>query len=260
MKTCILIILSFILSFCIVFGKIKNGYEPQLQDGYVSLRSLQLELLADGLTVAQKRKIKSSIANIHNYILYHRLTEELIHQLKTVCPEVYREIEAICDKQNRPTDVYIKFIPREESATEFSGATFFHQAPQDKDRHLSEYGEGTVSIKIWITQEALKILCHELGHVKYVIPNLARYVEFYNAHYRSPGIKGDEIGHRPSDLSGKSAYEFEQRFRVNYAAYLKNGNPPLASALNLMQKLRKDDHHESIFSSAELDLFTKKYP
>ncbi len=240
MKTCALIILAFTLSCCLLFAKIKNGYEIQLYDSYRSLRNLQLELLKDRLTDAQRRKLKSCLASIQNYILYHRLTGELIHQLRTVCPDIYHDIEMITDKQHRPTDVYIKLIPKDQSLIDLSGTTFFQQTASDKDRHLSEYGEGTVSVKVWITQDALRILCHELGHVKYVVPNLARYVEFYNTHYRHSGIKAHEIGHRPGDLSGKGAYEFEQRFRHRYASYLKMGNPTLDSAVDLMQKFRKD--------------------
>ena len=57
------------------------------------------------------------------------------------------------------------------------------QSSDDKDAYQSEYGKFTVSVKVWIVPRALLVLAHELGHVKYQVPNLASYFEFYKKHY-----------------------------------------------------------------------------
>ena len=57
-------------------------------------------------------------------------------------------------------------------------------------------------IRIWIMDNALTILSHELGHVKYQVPNLENYAKYYKETY---GTSNNEayLGHNPSDPSGK---------------------------------------------------------
>ncbi len=79
------------------------------------------------------------------------------------------------------------------------------QVKNDPDGYLSEYGDHTVSVKIWIVNNALLVLAHELGHVKYQVPHLAHYFEFYKKNYFGIMNDSNHIGHNPSDPSGKSA-------------------------------------------------------
>ena len=52
------------------------------------------------------------------------------------------------------------------------GITSLDYKEGDNDASYSEYGDRTVSITIWIMDNALTILSHELGHVKYRYPTL----------------------------------------------------------------------------------------
>ena len=107
----------------------------------------------------------------------------------------------------------------------------------DKDAYLSEYGEFTVSVKIWIVSKALLVLSHELGHVKYQIPNLASYMNFHKKCYKDE--RSNYIGHNPHDPSGKTAVQTEKLFRKEYAYFLKNTNEKIQNPVILLTKIRK---------------------
>lgn len=195
------------------------------------------------LSPIQRLKIKSRMGNLINYISCYELTEKLLDQLKRVSPDMYNEIDGIRDKRGRPTDVYIKLIPRERARVQLQAVSFFRPASIDEDAHLSEYGEYSVSVDIWIADNALQLLCHELGHVKYVVPNLARYSKFYNKHYRKPGVDFSHIGHDRHDESGESAKAFEKRFFVDKANYLRDGGKKLESTFSILQKIKKNNRN-----------------
>ena len=243
MKTYVLFITLFSFLFCSLYAKIKNGYEPRLLDYYETLQKLELMLRDTTLSNAQWRKIKARIQIIENYILYYQLTEDLLHQLKVISPDIYGEIDTITDKRGRTTDVYIKLIPKEEATIDLQGSTFFDQVPNDVDRNTSVYGEGTVSIKLLVLSNTLSVLCHELGHVKYIVPNLAAYATYYNTHYKDSNHKIENIGHNTHDESGKSALVFEHRFRKSYSNHLRNNGARMEPIVILMQKFRKNNQH-----------------
>jgi hypothetical protein len=111
MKTYVLLF-TLMLSCCFVFGKLRNGYEKQLKACEQSLRDLQVELLNDGLSASLRKKVKSRIELLKNYIVYYQLTNELLDQLNKVCPQIYNEIDMIKDKKGRQTDVYVKLISK----------------------------------------------------------------------------------------------------------------------------------------------------
>jgi len=221
------------LSFGNLFGKIKNGYERHIQSNKEYLQVLNSLLTENSdLSASQRRDLKSRIDSVVNYILCYEITQDLIDQLRIISPDIFYEIDGITDKRGRPTDVYIKLITREQATIPYQGATYFMQASDDEDRPYSEYGEGTISIKMFV-------LCHELGHAKYVVPNLATYTLFYKRHYRNVQGNPEYIGHDLRDLSGKSALSFESRFRKDYTNYLSSGGDRLESTLTLMHKIRK---------------------
>ena len=135
------------------------------------------------MTPAQRRKVQSTIATFVNHVSYYDLTESLLVQFKTIAPELYAEIDTIRDRLGRPVNVYIKFVPVDGTDVKAEGTTYMNQSDYDKDAYHSEYGEFTVSVKVWIVPRALLVLAHELGHVKYQVPHAASYFEFYKKHY-----------------------------------------------------------------------------
>ena len=224
MKTYFAIIAILILSFGNVDGKIRNGYEEEIQDAKVSLNSLDSLLKENtNLSSVQGRKIKSAMRSLIVYITYYELTEKLLEQFRTISPELFNEIDTIKDNKGRPVDAFIKFIPRDQVTTQRPGTTIFAQGLNDLDAHHSEYGSGSISVKIWAMDNALFVLSHELGHVKYIAPNLASYARYYKTNYHGSDTKNNYIGHRGSDLSGKIASAFEKRFYNDYRKYIRNG-------------------------------------
>jgi len=106
----------------------------------------------------------------------------------------------------------------------------------DKDAYLSEYGAFTVSVKIWIVPKALLVLSHELGHVKYQIPNLASYMNYHKKCYKEVS---NYIGHNADDPSGNTAIETEKLFRKEHAYFLRNTNEKIQNPVIMLTKIRK---------------------
>jgi hypothetical protein len=241
MKTINLVIVLYVLSFSLLFGRIRNGYEPQLQSTKISLQKLNLLLLEDkDMSLAQRLRVKTKIENLINYISCYELTEEVIRQLKIVTPYIYIEIDCLKDRKGRPTDVYMKLIPKEKSRMQLKAASFFKQMPMDEDANLSEYGAYSVSIDIWIVDNALFLLSHELGHINYIVPNLATYSKFYEKHYPKSKVNISYIGHEPYDQSGKSANVFEKRFLQDKRIYFQNGGKKIDSLISLLNQIKRN--------------------
>jgi hypothetical protein len=237
-KSTLLFGLVFILHHA--FGEIKNGYGNDIIQLNESLKNLKAIVTgSDGLTVARRRQIESKIATIENSISYYKVTESLLNQFKMIAPDLYAEIDTIRDGKGRPVDVYIKFVPINSTQLRAWGTTYINQSETDSIAYCSEYGEYSVSVKIWIVNKALVVLSHELGHVKYQVPNLTSYLEYYKEHY-PPYVDGyDILGHKPDDPSGKSAIQFEKRFRKEYSNFLKIGSEKIENPMAIMDAIRK---------------------
>jgi hypothetical protein len=142
-------------------------------------------------------------------------------------------------KKGKDTDVYIKITSRKYSYTPFLGATFFSLNANDEDANVSEYGEYSISVKIKVVNNVLQLLYHELGHIRYVVPNRAQYTKFYRRHYLLPdNLDPDYVGHSPLDQSGYLAKEYENRFLKDYTKYLRKGGIRLESPMSVLQKLK----------------------
>ena len=109
----------------------------------------------------------------------------------------------------------------------------------DQDTYISEFGEFTVSVKVWIVPRALLVLAHELGHVKYQVPHLASYFVYHKNHYYNTPTP-NSIGHDAEDPSGKSAIEFGKSFLKIYADFLKLSNVRVQNPLVILARLKKD--------------------
>src|SRR5688572_19961310 len=171
MKTYFVVITILIFSSGNVDGKIRNGYESQIHDAELSLKSLDSLVKENtNLSPLQRRKIKSAILSLIIYITYYELTEKLLEQFRIISPELFNEIDTIKDYKGRPVDTYIKFIARDRATIDRPGTTIFAQGLNDSDAHHSEYGSGSISVKIWAMDNALFVLSHEFGHIKYIAP------------------------------------------------------------------------------------------
>jgi hypothetical protein len=240
-KYCLCIALSF-AALTSSFAEIKNGYAAGISSAYMSLKVFKSMLQDDhGLTPAKRKAIETKLKEMVKYITYYELTENLLGQLKVISPDLFYEIDTISDRQGRRTDVYVKFISEDEAPVQAWGLTGISQVAGDEDAYLSEYGERTVSIKVWVVDKALLVLSHELGHVRYVVPNISSYVNYHVSNYRPGSTVPNHVGHNPNDLSGKSAAAFEKRFKESYYSfYLKSGRARTDSPLALLNKIRKD--------------------
>jgi hypothetical protein len=187
--------------------------------------------------------LESRLRDLIKYITYYEVTESLLKQLRAISPEIYHEIDTIKDRNGEVTDVYIKFIPEDEAPVQAWGVTGIAQAPGDENTYLSEYGERSVSIKVCAVPQALLVLSHELGHVKYIVANLATYKNYHARNYPPCSTESNHVGHNPNDPSGKSAYIFEKRFKASYYSWyskkddLRNDSPTV-----LVNKIRAALH------------------
>jgi hypothetical protein len=244
MKTYCLVIIMSIFSWNAVVGEVKNGYAMDIQIAEESMHNLARLLREGNLPQYKQRKIKESLKLVMDHITYYRLTERLLEQFRTIAPDLYDEINAIKDRKGRPVDVLIKFVPLDATRLKSWGTTCIDQATGDEDTYVSEYGENTVSVKIWTVNKALLVLSHELGHVKYQVPNLASYRQFHRDNYVAVTTEFDRIGHRGDDPSGMSAAEYEKRYHENLSTYLKQTHDkfetPLAILENIMRTMGKE--------------------
>jgi hypothetical protein len=175
-----------------------------------------------------------------NDISYYELTEKLLYQFRTIAPALYNEIDTLTDKKRRRVNVYVKFIPTDATQVKAWGTTYMSQSSSDPDTSCSEYGELTVSVKIWMVNKALLVLSHELGHVKYQVSHLVSYKEYYEKHYYAIMSQSNNIGHDTNDPSGNSAKKSEQIFRKEYTSFLKMKNGKIQSPVVLMKEIRKN--------------------
>ena len=232
--------LILILTCNAVFGEIKNGYEKNIAGTKESLTILRASLFeGENMIPAHRRKIQSTIATLVDYIAYYDLTEGLLVQFKTIAPELYAQVDSIRDRLGRPVDVYIKFVPADGTNVKAWGLTYMDQASDDKDAYQSEYGRFTVSVKVWIVHKALLVLAHELGHVKYQVPNLASYFEFYRNHYDNTPAENSK-GHEGDDPSGKCATQFGKTFQKKYSDFLKISIEKVQNPLDVLARLKKN--------------------
>jgi hypothetical protein len=238
----------FLIIICVVFGRsevrceIKNGYGININSIKRSLAGLlQLRMNSEKLSPSKKRGLDSSITTHRNFISYYNLTDALLRYYKMIDPELFNSIDTIHDANGFETDVFVKFIPREQATVQAAGATSIGLSKIVQDTYISEYGEKSVSIIIWNVPNALTVLAHEFGHVKYQVPNLKSYYSFYRKSYIARTCDPNFLGHDPLDPSGKVAYQSERRFRDVYYHYIKDGNDPVNSPEILLMSMQNTD-------------------
>lgn len=236
-RNCFLIIIFIAHT---VVGEIKNGYEREIGDVRQSLKTMTV-MLRDNRdwSSAERKSITSKITYLQRILACYQLTENLLVQFRLIAPELYLEIDTIRDKRGRAVDVYVKFIPHDATSISAWGATYIDQLENDVDAYRSSYGPFTVSIKIWIVNKALLVLAHELGHVKYQVPNLAAYVAYHRSQYVGSNTAGS-IGHNVGDRSGRSAEQFEKMFSKSYTRYVKGSTKRFQNPVTLLGRIRRN--------------------
>jgi hypothetical protein len=226
------------------FAEIRNGYAVGINAAFASLKVCSSALREDHHLPSFRRKaLEAKVRELVKYITYYEVTENLLKQFKVISPELYHEVDTIKDRNGEITNVYIKFIPEDEASVAAWGVTRIAQAPGNANTYISEYGERSVSIKVWTVSQALLVLAHELGHVKYIVPNLAAYKKYHTENYRPCAFESNHVGHNGDDPSGKSALNFEKRFKASYSnCYFKKGVFQKDSPPVLVNKIRKNIH------------------
>ncbi|MBA4054942.1 MAG: hypothetical protein C0490_09540, partial [Marivirga sp.] len=142
MKKYSVIVIIFFLMLNSAWAKLRNGYENNILDVREKLKNYtDLMNTTDDLSSLGKRNMKTSIKNLIALQSYYELTEELLKQFKLISPDLYNRIDSIKDAKGRPTDVFVKFIPRDEASVMAGGVTYMSRSDEDTDACFSEYGK-----------------------------------------------------------------------------------------------------------------------
>lgn len=223
MKTYALFILAFLLVSYSSPAEIKNGYGIDIKGALESLKSLNTTLSSEkNLSESERKKINSQIEKIQKFIAHYDLTTQLLAEFRIISPALYDEINFIKDHEGRPVDVYVKVTEKKEFPEPLKAFTNVGQDKTDKNAYSSEYGFNTVSVKVANVKRSSILLAHEFGHIRYLVPNLAMYVETYINYYKKKMVDSNAMGHQPGDPSGRMARTYEGRFAVSYYARLKS--------------------------------------
>ena len=236
---------AFTSLFCILLlnsslGAIKNGYEREIISARQSLSALNALLSASKtLTTSEQLLLKTKINQHVDFISNYELTAHLLEQFSLISPELYYEIDTIIDKKGRTVDVYVKFVRANLLPEPLSALTSVQQHEKDEHCHMSEYGLNTVSIRIAIEKKSLRLLAHEFGHVKYIIPNLSEYLKYSIPYSKSVRHNSNHFGHYPGDPSGLTAQSYESKFRIEYFKFVKNENSQTLNPVAILQRTKK---------------------
>jgi hypothetical protein len=204
------------------YARIRNGYEPQLQTARISYDALTLLANDPGASPKEKRRVNEQLRHLKEFLAAHEATEKVVRQLQQISPSIYLQMDTLVDCNGRAVDIYIKCVRSFSTKARAAGITFIAQSLRKDGTYLSEYGEATVSVKIWIVENAVFILAHELGHVSYQVKNLLSYISFHKQTYRNLDLN-EYIGHHPRDPSGMASTAMEERFESDYRNFIKAG-------------------------------------
>lgn len=239
MKSVFVVFFLLVVILHNLFGEIKNGYEKDIQHIRLSLQALK-DLLSGNqeLTAAEKKRMKGKIKSLVEYLVYHDVTGALLEKFKQISPNVYHEIHTLRDSRGRSVDVYVKFVCKETTILNVPGIVSLYSSDEDGHRCMSEYGQDSASVLVWMSNNSLSILSHEFGHLKYIVPNISTYFGFYKRAYAS-ACATDSFGHFAGDLSGLSASRFERRFRLDFVRFRKVHSNEFVFPLLLFTRSRR---------------------
>ena len=218
MKAILIVISSFLT--CSILADIRNGYQQELYLAQQSLQNLT-ELMEKSASEDSEEllytlkshylRAKQTYKHLNSYYLK---TEALIELLLLTDPEYYADLEHISNYYEQVTDVYIKVMPGDQMNHNQFGTTNLQQAADDPHVYQSSYGRNSVAVKIreCSPSKQLRLLVHELAHVKYQVPNLAAYAEYFRQSYGG-FAETDAYGHLKNDPSNQSVIGELSAFR-----------------------------------------------
>ncbi len=203
-RLCILILTIVCLGvYQNTYAEIRNGYDHELKAAQQKMDNLN-EIAKGDLNSEQHIRIKKWLKSVYKTAEKLRenqvKTQALIEKFRSIDPDLYHEINTIQDSEGNETDVYIKVV--DNLGPGLDGATNVSHSIDNKNVYSSEYGDYSVSVKITHTNQiiALRVLVHELGHVRYQVPHLAEYTTYYKQAYQD----SNRIGHHANDPSYQS--------------------------------------------------------
>ena len=198
-----------------IYAEIKNGYDNEVKKAQKYISDFNVITAFNAVPFEKLKKyMQGTHATVEKMHENHAKTRELIEKFRMIDPGLYHEINTIQDREGNETDVYIKVV--DDLRPDLQGATNVNHSVDNPNVYSSEYGDYTVSVRvsyknlIW----ALRILVHELGHVRYQVPHLAEYTAFYKRFYNT-----NIIGHRYNDPSHQSVQETLKTFKASWKGY-----------------------------------------
>ena len=220
MKAIIVLIIYFTISFY-SFAEIKNGYKKDLSKAEQTLQNLKIIMddIGDNEDLFTTVKTRYIMVKGEFKLLkkFFSITDEMIYNLQITHPVLFDEIDGIQDQLGNETDVYIRVQPEEHMKKLYWGTTNLQHVEGDPHTYKSRYGPGTVSIHIRHCERnrRMRLLIHELGHVKYQVPNLAVYTRYFEEKYKY-SRSNDALGHSRDDPSNQSVIAELKRFDILY--------------------------------------------
>jgi len=214
-------------------AEFKNGYSKTIDEVIEQLQFMHAlkngsmhQLNGDEewgrLDYGQKAIVYSKIKSLNSILKYYLLTERLVSEFKTICPDLFEEINSIKNYEGQITDVYIKVLPPNHEIRDILGATIISRDLDNRHVCVSEYGKNTISVQVCATKIIMEVLAHELGHVKFIVPNLYQYIEYCKIRYNQEFSDCLMFNHQASDMGSKTVFEYEKRFRQANKSYLEN--------------------------------------
>jgi hypothetical protein len=177
------------------------------------------------------QRAKQSLKYVHTF---HSMTAELINTLWTMHPSFCDQINNIRNHNGLVTDIYISVIPKDRMKRNQFGTTNLDQTKDDPHTYQSSFGPNTVSVQIRACsdEQMIQLLIHELGHVKYQVPNLSAYMDYFHTtyqHFRST----DSYGHKKDDPSNLSVQKEMRSYQESMKRRRKPGSVLDLTASNL---------------------------
>ena len=261
---CVIIVLYFI-AIQNVTGDIRNGYEKDFQNAINELRFMETLIMENEKAVSEDAEtvdlspeqeiiISKKIKSLKEIIVYYMLTEQILDSFKSISPDLYAEINGIVDHDHIPVDVYVQIVSAAGPLNANKGITILSKHPTKKQGCISPFGAHTVSIKVCAMNIALKILAHEFGHVKFVVPNFAEYLEYCMKRYGQDDSKYLVFGHQASDMGSKTVFEYEKRFKEAYKLYLRDESNTECIPRKILKDLKSNINWNEMISAPELQV------
>jgi hypothetical protein len=252
MKVLCATVLFILVIFSESESKIINGYEHNIADVIRELRfllNLQIGEIdhLDGteewsnLSKTQQEIVPAKIEKLIEHLNYYQLTQELIDEFRSICPDIYSEVNNIKNHDSVSTDVYIKVLPANHQIRAVSGATMISRDVKNPHVCVSEYGRNSVSVLVCLNKIALKVLAHELGHVKFIVPNLNRYLNYCSKRYQYHEPNIVQFNHQASDMGSRTVIEYERRFKLANVKYRHSSKSVMFAPKKRLKEIRNSN-------------------